>query len=133
MRGDGSPVLLDFGSARMALGGLSRTLTAILTPGYAPVEQYSDGRTAKSRQGPYTDIYALGAVAYRALTGEKPQDAAERVLDDQMPKLADASYPGVRTEFLSGVDAALHLRPTERPESIEAWLGLLGLGGCGNV
>ncbi|MXX06074.1 MAG: protein kinase [Gammaproteobacteria bacterium] len=124
--GDGRPVLLDFGSARMALGELSHTLTAILTPGYAPVEQYSDGKTAKSKQGPYTDIYALGAIAYRGLTGEKPQDATERVLDDQMPKLADGAHPGVSKAFLSGVDDSLLLRPTERPANVESWIAMLG-------
>ncbi|MCY4346502.1 MAG: protein kinase [Aestuariivita sp.] len=123
---DGRPVLLDFGSARIALGELSHTLTAILTPGYAPVEQYSDGRTAKSRQGPYTDIYALGAIAYRALTGEKPQDATERILDDQMPRLSDGEHPGASQLFLSGVDDSLLLRPTERPASIESWIAMLG-------
>ncbi|MDE2741004.1 MAG: serine/threonine-protein kinase, partial [Gemmatimonadota bacterium] len=63
---DGSPVLLDFGSARQAIEAKSRPITSIVTPGYAPIEQYS----SQVRQGPWTDIYALGGVCYRALTGQ---------------------------------------------------------------
>ena len=53
---DGSPVLVDFGAARQAVGVRSRSVTAVLTPGYAPIEQYS----SRGRQGPWTDMYALG-------------------------------------------------------------------------
>lgn len=61
VRFDDSPVLLDFGSARMALGTQTRTLTTLVSPGYAPYEQYS---TEWGRQGPWTDIYALGDDVY---------------------------------------------------------------------
>src|SRR5262245_18652154 len=54
VRGDGVPVLLDFGAARQAVGEATKSLTSVLTPGYAPLEQYS----RNSRQGPWTDIYA---------------------------------------------------------------------------
>ena len=62
---DNSPVLLDFGAARMAIGAKSRSVTSVVTPGYAPREQYS----SRGNQGPWTDIYALGAVAYPAVDG----------------------------------------------------------------
>ena len=52
---DGSPVLLDFGAARQAMGAKSRSVTSIVTPGYAPIEQYS----SRGHQGAWTDIYAL--------------------------------------------------------------------------
>ena len=76
LRPDGMPVLVDFGAARQAIGRHSRSVTAVPTPGYAPIEQYS----ARGDQGPWTDIYALGAVAFWALSGETPVEATERVV-----------------------------------------------------
>lgn len=61
IRKDGSPVLLDFGSARHSVGEHTRTMTRILSPGYAPIEQYyGEGE----EQGPWTDIYGLAATLY---------------------------------------------------------------------
>ena len=77
---DGSPVLLDFGAARQEVGAKSRSVTSIVTPGYAPIEQYS----SRGRQGPWTDIYALGGVCYQALTGQVPEDATDRVRNDPL-------------------------------------------------
>ncbi|MGH2523465.1 MAG: serine/threonine-protein kinase, partial [Anaerolineales bacterium] len=74
VRNDGSPVLLDFGSARAAMGQ-SRTLTILVAPGYAPYEQYYANGDS---QGPWTDIYSLGATCYRAIAGEAPMDAITR-------------------------------------------------------
>ena len=76
---DGSPVLLDFGAARQAIGAKSRSVTSIVTPGYAPIEQYS----SRGHQGAWTDIYALGGVCYRALTGQVPDDATDRMRNDR--------------------------------------------------
>ena len=75
LRDDGSPVLIDFGAARQALGERSRSLTRIFTPGYAPHEQYE----TSSNQGPWTDIYALGAVMYLLVTDTPPVDAPTRL------------------------------------------------------
>ncbi|MCZ6804563.1 MAG: AarF/UbiB family protein [Proteobacteria bacterium] len=66
IRNDGSPVLLDFGSARQALGEETKTLTSLVSPGYAPFEQYY---SKSAEQGAFTDIYGLGATLYRAVTG----------------------------------------------------------------
>ena len=75
IRTDGSAVLLDFGSARQALGGQTRTLTSVVSPGYAPFEQYF---SKSDKQGPWTDIYGVGATLYRAVVGVAPIDAIMR-------------------------------------------------------
>ena len=80
---DGTPVPIDFGAARMAAG--DRTHTQVLTPGYAPLEQYS----GESVQGPPTDIYALAAVSYHVLTEKRLSGAPDRVLDDDYEPLAN--------------------------------------------
>ena len=67
---DGSPVLLDFGSARRVICDRTQALTAVLKPNFAPVEQYADPPVL--RQGPWTDLYALGAVVHYMMTGQAP-------------------------------------------------------------
>ena len=118
IRDSGAPVLIDFGAARQAVGARSRSVTAIVTPGYAPIEQYS----TRGRQGPWTDIYALGAICYRAMTGETPIDATERVRRDPLVPLSkqpiSEGYPG---SFLGAVDRALSIDEEERPQSIGEW------------
>jgi serine/threonine protein kinase len=64
---DDRPVLLDFGAARRVISDMTQALTVILKPGYAPIEQYAEMPGIK--QGPWTDIYALGAVVYFTITG----------------------------------------------------------------
>ena len=76
----GSLVLIDFGSARQAIGAMSRSLSVIVTPGYAPIEQYSE----QGNQGAWTDLYGLGGVCYRALTGQVPVEAMARTRDDPL-------------------------------------------------
>ena len=124
LRDDGSPVLLDFGAARQALAQHSRSVTAMATPGYAAFEQYS----TKGKQGPWTDIYGLGATLYRCVTGQRPPDASDRMLEDELVptvEMASARYP---KPLLQQIDAALKLRPEGRPQSILEWRGLAKLG-----
>ena len=73
IRADGKPVLIDFGAARQAIGGATKSLTSILTPGYAPLEQYS----GEGKQGPWTDLYAMGGVLYRAVVEQEPARRGE--------------------------------------------------------
>lgn len=122
IRDDGSPVLIDFGSARQALGAKSRSITAIVSPGYAPLEQYS----VRGNQGPWTDIYALGAVAYKCLTGKIPPDATVRIKDDPYIPVHEASEAAKPSHFLKAVDIALAPDPDDRPKDITDWLALLG-------
>ena len=131
IRDSGVPVLIDFGAARQAVGARSRSVTAIVTPGYAPIEQYS----TRGRQGPWTDIYALGAICYRAMTGETLIDATERVRRDPLVPLSKQSIPEGYPGFFPGaVDRALSVDEEERPRSIGEWRDMLeGRGDAGAV
>ena len=114
--GGSSPVLVDFGAARRAAADKTRHLTAVHTPGYAPIEQYSTA----NRQGPATDIYALAAVSYRALAGEPPPDAADRMIEDEcQPLVRRLRCPD--DSFLAAIDRALAPRAPDRPQSIAGW------------
>ena len=118
---EGRPVLLDFGAARRVIGDRTQTLTAILKPNYAPVEQYPD---TGMRQGPWTDLYALAAVARFMLTGQAPAPSAARAVHDEMRPLAAAdSSPlaGVSAPFLCAIDWALAVRPQDRPHSVQVF------------
>ncbi len=120
IRTDGSPVLIDFGSARQAIAERSQVISAIIKSGFSPPEQYTtDGRA----QGPWTDIYALAATLYRAITGGPPPEATNRASGMEMPLLAEdrALLARYRATFLGAIDDALRLRTVERPQSVGAW------------
>ena len=119
---DGSPVLLDFGAARQAIGAKSRSVTSIVTPGYAPIEQYS----TRGRQGAWTDVYALGGVCYRALTGDVPADATDRVRDDPLVPVSQRCAGRASASFLSAVDWALSVDEGDRPQGVGAWRAAIG-------
>ena len=123
---DGSPVLLDFGSAREAGGGQSRSVSAIVKHGYSPPEQYTR-KGGNVRQGAFTDIYALSATLYHAMTGEQPQDSTTRqtAIINQNPDPVDlGSVKGYSRVFVDAVRAGLALKADERPESIDEWRGM---------
>ena len=85
MRADGSPVLLDFGSARrIEHDAMDQALTAVVSPGFAPAEQYH----RHGKQGPWTDLYALAGVMYWMVTGRLPLEALARLREDGMPAAA---------------------------------------------
>jgi serine/threonine protein kinase len=120
IRNDGQPVLIDFGSARGEIAAHSKTVSALVKPGYSPYEQYAE--TGK-RQGPWTDIYALGATLYHAVTGKRPPDAPSRMVKDDFVPAREAAVGAYRANFLQAIDKALALTIDDRPQTIAAWRG----------
>lgn len=127
IRHDGTPVILDFGSARQSVGD---DMTSLLSLGYSPFEQYD---SSGERQGPWSDIYAMGGVLYRCLSGRKPADAAMRIAarlrndQDPMKSAVETGKGQYNPAFLAAVDKALEVLETDRPQSIGAWRKLLGV------
>ncbi|THF70876.1 serine/threonine protein kinase [Deinococcus sp. Arct2-2] len=113
----GRIVLIDFGSVRAFVKGKTLSHTRLVTPGYAPLEQYGNS----GRFGPYTDIYALGATLLHALTGQMPPPATDLMLGTPLPPLPDSTLPGLRR----AVTQAMALRVEDRPQSAEALLAIL--------
>ena len=117
---DGKPMLLDFGSARRVIADRTQPLTALIKPNFAPVEQYAD--EAGMRQGPWTDLYALGATAYFMLTAQPPTPAVMRAVSDALPRLASQGerFAGVPRQLLASIDWTLAVAPGDRPQSVAA-------------
>jgi WD40 repeat protein len=118
VRTDGSPVLIDFGSARGDIAQHSRKVSALVKPGYSPYEQYAE--TGK-QQGPWTDIYALGATLYHCITGRRPPDSPSRIIKDEYVPAKDAALSSYRPKFLAAIDRALALDIDKRPPTVHAW------------
>ncbi len=145
IRSDGSPVLIDFGSARQAIDSVTKSLTSMFSVGYTPFEQYHH---SSDKQGPWTDVYALSATMYQGITGEKPQESTIRgmaLLHHEPDPYKPLSKPGIEpyipaflksidgalgTEsyapaFLNTIDRALMLRIYDRPQTLDDFLGML--------
>ena len=120
IRKDGAPVLIDFGSARGEIAAHSKTVSALVKPGYSPYEQYAE---RSSQQGAWSDIYALAATLYHAVTGKRPPDAPSRMLKDEYVPARTAAIGGYRAGFLNAIDKALKLDVEARPRSVAAWRG----------
>lgn len=120
-----TPILIDFGAARHLVAQRSQTFAALMTPGYAPVEQYV---AAGHGQGPWTDVYALAASIYVAISGRPPPEAPERTLDDRCVPAREVGRKRYSQEFLAAVDWGLRPLPNDRPQSIAEWRSCLFRG-----
>ncbi len=130
LRPDGRVVILDFGAARQAVGQRSKSITSILTPGYAPIEQYD---TKAEDVGPWSDIYALGMVAYRCISGLGDGDLPDAVTRSRHLRKSVADLTPAATlgkgrydgRLLEGIDWAIRVNEDERPQSIAKWRTVL--------
>lgn len=122
------PVLIDFGASKQVLGDVSRSITSMLTEGYAPLEQYS---TDVRQQGSFTDIYAVAAVMYRMIIGVVPPSAQTRSYEllqegnDPLVLLGEHNLNGYDGNFLHAIDRALALKGKDRPQSVQEFQYLL--------
>ena len=116
VRGDGTPVLLDFGAARRV--SANKDMTNIVSPGFAPFEQYH----SQGNQGPWTDIYSLGAVMYWMVTGRRPVESAARVKQDMMLPASSLADGGVFGEtLLQAIDWAMDPDEGKRPQTVSTF------------
>lgn len=125
LKGSKRPLLLDFGAARRVIGDMTQALTVILKPGYAPVEQYAE--VPGMKQGPWTDVYALAALIYNAITGKTPPTSVGRLMNDNYQPLAEVAQGRYSDRFLQAVDRALKVKPDDRTPNIGALRADLGM------
>lgn len=124
IRHNGSPVLIDFGAARYTMSETTQQLTAVVTVGYTPIEQYN---VSEDAQGPWSDIYALAAVCYEAVTGSVPADSVTRASasvtqgDDPLPSVRHQAKREYSDDCLDAIDWGLRMEAEDRPQMIAQW------------
>ncbi len=133
LQDNGPPVLLDLGAARHAINDKDRKHTAVLKVNYAPIEQYSEG-DEELRQGPWSDLYSLAAVVHGCLCNDTPLPATLRSIKDRMVSFSRVAKTvkkqlGVEysPEFVAAISQSLALKPEDRPQSIDAFLQIMGM------
>ena len=119
----GAPTLIDFGASRAAMQGRTQAMTAVFTPGFAPLEQFVSGK-----QGPWTDIYALAATLYTCINGKPPPNAMERMIGEPIVPATEIGRRKYAPSLLAAIDAGLRVKAESRPQTIEEWREVLTMG-----
>jgi serine/threonine protein kinase len=118
---DGRTVLIDFGSARAFAAGKTHRMTAMVTPGYAPLEQYSQ----HARFGPFTDVYGLAATLYHLLTDQIPVSPLDRIQGVELAPVRRFN-PAVSERTSRAVAHGMEMEVGKRPQSVQEFLSRLG-------
>lgn len=118
---DNTLTLIDFGAARTFSRSDDDNLTVILKRGYAPEEQYH----SNSRQGPWTDLYAVCAVMYQMLTGILPQEASARAEEDHLTPISRIEGLSLSPSTCAALEKGLQMDPMERYPDIGALMKVL--------
>jgi non-specific serine/threonine protein kinase len=121
---NGRSVLMDFGASRKIIGGITQSLTTVLKPGFAPIEQYSDD--GSMAQGAWTDIYAIGGLLYNAMTGKMPAQAISRMISDPMKPVSALARGDFSPQLCRVVMKCMAVLPHDRYQSVDELRAALG-------
>ena len=119
IRNDGSPLLIDFGAARQKINNRTKSqpITALITPGYAPMEQYH----SSGHLGAWSDIYALAAVSYHCLSGNAPPEAPARIRRDPYKPASKYLKNQASDKILQAIDWGMQIDEEKRPQNLQDW------------